>query len=196
MRPKVEVAPITFDASDLEPVCGPHHDSLVIKIQIGWATISSVLVDGGIAVNIVMLEALQSMGISEDKIVRKSSMLVGFSGESKHSVGEITLPVYVDGATSLEGFVVLDCLSTYNVILGRPWIHNNKVMPSTYHQCVKIPTPWRVTTVRGEQQQAKECYMTSLKPKYTNQNPAGKDVTPMSQDVPGASTLPQGKTQA
>ena len=162
------MAAITFDEFDVEPVNGPHHDGLVIKMQIGWATVSRVLVDGGSAVNIIMLSVLQVMGIGEDKVVRKSSMLVGFSGESKHSVGEIQLPVYVDGATSLESFCVLDCLSPYNVILGRPWIHNNKVVPSTYHQCVKIPTKWGVTTVRGEQQQAKECYMTSLKPKYVN----------------------------
>ena len=46
MRPRVEVTAITFDESDLEPVHGPHHDSLVIKIQIGWAIVSNVLVDG------------------------------------------------------------------------------------------------------------------------------------------------------
>ena len=54
-------------------------------------------------------------------------------------------------------------------------------------------TPWGVTTVRGEQQQAKECYMTSLKPKYANQVPIGKDVTPMAQEVPVTETLPQEK---
>ncbi|XP_070006858.1 uncharacterized protein [Nicotiana sylvestris] len=32
---------------------------------------------------------------------------------------------------------VIDAKTSYNVLLGRPWIHENKVVPSTYHQCLK-----------------------------------------------------------
>lgn len=27
----------------------------------------------------------------------------------------------------------------YNILLGRPWIHEMQAVPSTYHQCVKFP---------------------------------------------------------
>lgn len=27
--------------------------------------------------------------------------------------------------------------SLYNILLGRPWIHHYKVVPSTYYQCLK-----------------------------------------------------------
>ena len=27
----------------------------------------------------------------------------------------------------------------YNILLGRPWIHDMEAMPSIYHQCVKFP---------------------------------------------------------
>ena len=80
-----------------------------------------------------MLSTIKTMGIEENKIVKKSTSLVGFSGESKKSVGEISLPVYIDAATSLERFCVLDCQSPYHVILGRPWIHNMKAVFSTFH---------------------------------------------------------------
>ena len=79
-----------------------------------------------------MVSAIKAMCIEESKIVKKATSLIGFSGESKKSVGEISLPVYVDAATSLERFYVLDCQSPYNVILGRPWIHNIKAFPSTF----------------------------------------------------------------
>ena len=32
---------------------------------------------------------------------------------------------------------VIDVKTSYNVLLGKPWIHENKVVPSTYHQCLK-----------------------------------------------------------
>ena len=84
MRPRVEVVAITFDESDLDPLHGPHHDGLVIKMQIGWATVSRVLVDGGSAVNIVMMSALEVMGIGWDKVGRKSSKRAGLSGGSEN----------------------------------------------------------------------------------------------------------------
>ena len=34
---------------------------------------------------------------------------------------------------------VLDIPLDYNILLGRPWIHEMRAVPSTYHQCVKFP---------------------------------------------------------
>ncbi|XP_016453904.1 uncharacterized protein LOC107778205 [Nicotiana tabacum] len=32
---------------------------------------------------------------------------------------------------------VIDAKTSYNLLLGRPWIYENKVIPSTYYQCLK-----------------------------------------------------------
>ncbi|XP_075083267.1 uncharacterized protein LOC142167015 [Nicotiana tabacum] len=32
---------------------------------------------------------------------------------------------------------VIDAKTSYNILLGRPWIHENKVVSSTYYQCLK-----------------------------------------------------------
>ncbi|XP_070049336.1 uncharacterized protein [Nicotiana tomentosiformis] len=32
---------------------------------------------------------------------------------------------------------LIDAKTSYNVLLGRPWIYENKVVPSTYYQCLK-----------------------------------------------------------
>ena len=34
---------------------------------------------------------------------------------------------------------VLDLPLAYNILLGRPWIHEMQAIPSTYHQCLKFP---------------------------------------------------------
>ena len=36
-------------------------------------------------------------------------------------------------------YQVLDNPLSYNILLGRPWIHEMRALPSTYHQCVKFP---------------------------------------------------------
>ncbi|XP_074301619.1 uncharacterized protein LOC141633021 [Silene latifolia] len=130
-----------------------HHDGLVITMQIGTVRVVRILVDGGSSVNLIMNNVLKPIKIDENqikKIIKKSNVLIGFSGETKNTVGEIYLPTYLQGVSSYERFGVLDCLSSYNAILSRPWIHNVRAIPSTYHQCNKIPTEWGIATIKGE----------------------------------------------
>ena len=37
--------------------------------------------------------------------------------------------------------MIIDVDTSYNALLGRPWMHNNFAIPSTYHQCIKYPLP-------------------------------------------------------
>ena len=92
-------------------------------------------------------------------------MLTGFSEEQKNTLGEIVLPVYTEGVNLYINFLVLDCQSPYNAILGRLWIHELKAIPSTYHQMIKFPTKWGVREIKGEQRAARECYQNAMKKK-------------------------------
>ncbi|XP_056694810.1 uncharacterized protein [Spinacia oleracea] len=155
---------ITFDDSDSVDTQREHHDGLVISLPIGNALIKRILIDNGGSVNVLFLEALHEMGLEEKNIVRRSTVLVGFSGESLRTVGEISLPTYAEGVNIMTKFNVVDCPAAYNVILGQPWIHKMKAVPSTYHQSIKFPTKWGVMEIKGQQRDAKKCYETSLKP--------------------------------
>jgi hypothetical protein len=155
---------ISFENEDLETIQDPHQDSLVVSLHVANHLVRRILIDNGSSVNIIKLDTLERMGIPKEEIAGTSTILVGFSGEIKNTVGEIKLPVYVEGANSIQKFCVVDSLPGCNIILGRPWIHDLKAVPSTYHQCIKLPTPWGVVKIRGDQLDAKECYMASMKP--------------------------------
>ncbi|KAJ0861988.1 putative retrotransposon gag domain, aspartic peptidase domain superfamily [Helianthus annuus] len=155
---------ITFDEDDRINIQDPHHDSLVITLFISNHFVRRILIDGGSSVNIIQLDVLKKMGIPESDITPRSSVLVGFSGETKKTLGDIKLPIYVEGLHNYQKFCVTDCLSCCNVILGRPWIHDMKAVPSTYHQCVKLPSPWGIIKIDSDQQEAKDCYTSSMKP--------------------------------
>ena len=154
---------ISFDEDDREYVLTPHHDGLVITMFVSNHFVRRILIDGGSSVNIILLETLNKMNIPDSKIIRRSSVLVGFSGETKNTIGEIKLPIYIEGVNSIQRFCVVDSLSCYNIILGRPWIHDMKAVPSTYHQCVKMPTPWGIVKINSDRQEDKNCYTTSMK---------------------------------
>ncbi|KAK9065007.1 hypothetical protein SSX86_016390 [Deinandra increscens subsp. villosa] len=160
---QTDVKDVTFGEDDRCNVMDPHHDGLVITLYIANHFVKRILIDGGSSVNIIQLETLTKMGIPQDEVIAKSTVLVGFSGETKNTLGEVKLPVYVEGVNSMQRFCVMDAPSGYNIILGRPWIHDMKVVPSTYHQCVKLPTPWGVVTIHSDQQEAKDCYTSAMK---------------------------------
>lgn len=92
--------------------------------------------------------------------MKRTTTLVGFSGETKRTIGEISLPMYVN---LLEKFSIIDGDSTYNVIMGRPWLHDLKAVLSTYHQVLKFPSSWGVQKILGDQSKARDCYKTCMK---------------------------------
>ena len=47
-------------------------------------------------------------------------------------------------------FLVIDADTSYKALLGRPWLHENAVVPSTLHQCFKYLKNGREETFYGE----------------------------------------------
>lgn len=129
----------------------------------GQSFCPEILIDSGSLVNIILLETLYKMNILDCEIVLRALILVGFNGETKNTIGEIKFPLYIEGVNSFQHFRFFDFLSCYNIIFRRPWIHNIDVVPSTYHKCVKIPTPWRVVKINSNQKEAKNFYTPTMK---------------------------------
>ena len=59
-------------------------------------------------------------------------------------------------------FIVVDCSSSYNAIIGRPTLNSWKAVKSTYHLSVKIPIEYEVGQVQGDQLTTRECYLAML----------------------------------
>ena len=59
-------------------------------------------------------------------------------------------------------FLVVDCSSAYNAILGRPTLNSWKVVTSTYHLMIKFPTDYGVGELRGSQMTACEYYVAMM----------------------------------
>ena len=57
---------------------------------------------------------------------------------------------------------MVDYLSSYNAIIGRPTLNSWKAVTSTYHLLVKFPTEYGVGEVQGDQLAARKCYLAIL----------------------------------
>ena len=70
--------------------------------------------------------------------------------------------------TRVVYFLIVDCPSSYNVILGRPTLNCVKAATSTYCLKVKFPTPHRIREICDDQLLAKECYQAILASRENN----------------------------
>ncbi|KAG7568071.1 Retrotransposon gag domain [Arabidopsis thaliana x Arabidopsis arenosa] len=143
---------ISFDNSDTQGLTGPHDDALVITLDVANFEVTRCLIDTGSSVDLIFLSTLQRMGISKADIIGPPVPLVAFTSDTSMSLGNIKLPVLAAGVPKIVEFIVFDRPAAYNIILGTPWIYQMKAIPSTYHQCVKYPTPGGIRTIRGDQE--------------------------------------------
>ena len=102
-----------------------------------------------------------------DKKIRSfTSPLVSFTRDRIVARGIVTLTViagtYPTKVTKEIDFLIVDCPSTYNIILGRPALNRLKAVTSTYHLKVKFPTAYGVGEIKGDQILVRECYQFAL----------------------------------
>ncbi|MCQ7416408.1 retropepsin-like domain-containing protein, partial [Salmonella enterica] len=159
--------PLEFTEAEAASIHQPHNDALVVTLIVANVKIHRILIDGGSSADVLSLTAFKAMRLGRELLKPSLTPLVGFGGERVTPEGSIELPVtFGDGqnaVTKMINFLVVDCMSAYNPILGRPTLHEMKAIASTYHQLLKFPTPNGVGVVKGEQKESRECYWTALK---------------------------------
>ncbi|XP_057506528.1 uncharacterized protein LOC130789725 [Actinidia eriantha] len=143
--PIVEVLlPITFNNDDLRGLHFPHDDALVVVAIIANFNVQRILVDNRSSADILFISAFDKIKIGLDKLHPFNTPLIGFGGNTTHPLGWIKLPVTLGAEphqiTLWQDFIVVDCPSPYNAILGRPTLGGAKAITSTYHLKMKFPT--------------------------------------------------------
>ena len=128
---------ITFSDEDMEVGYPDHKRPLYLATSINQIPINRVLVDTGASVNLIPLSTLQAARILERKIQGCPMEVTRFGGRGEYTASHIQLWLKVSPITSLAQFHVVKTEVSYRVLLGRPWLHKHRLVPSTYHQCVK-----------------------------------------------------------
>ncbi|PON55571.1 Aspartic peptidase domain containing protein, partial [Parasponia andersonii] len=135
---------ITFTEQDAREVHYPHNNALVVKINCGSTQLWRGLVDNGSAVDILYFDAFKKMGLNESDLKPAAAPLYGFTRDSLMPMGMIELMVSVGTfprvSSIMTQFLVVDCPSTFNAILGRPTLRELRAVTSIYHLTMKFPT--------------------------------------------------------
>ena len=114
-----------------------HKRPFYLAASINQIPIKRALVDTGASVNLIPLSTLQAAGISKRKIQGCPMEVTRFGRRGEYTAGYIQLWLKVGPIASLARFHVVKIDVSYHVLLGKPWLHKHRLVPSTYHQCVK-----------------------------------------------------------
>ena len=146
---------MSFNEADARGVRQPHNDPLVIMLTIEGFNTKKILVDNSSSADIIYLPAFQQLKLDPKRLRPFDSPLVSFSGDRVYLKGIVTLTVtvgtYPAQLTRQLDFLVVDCPSSYNVIIGQPTLNKWKAATSTYCLKVKFPTDNGVGEVKGDQ---------------------------------------------
>ncbi|XP_070047278.1 uncharacterized protein [Nicotiana tomentosiformis] len=133
-----EANKITFSDDELPMEGTEHNRALYLTVKCEDSAVSRVLVDNDSSANICPLSILQKLKIGTLRIHMNNVCVRGFDGGGKDSVCDIMLELSIGPVEFTIEFQVLDAAVSYNLLLGRPWIHAAKAIPSSLHQMVKF----------------------------------------------------------
>nr|XP_009593486.1 uncharacterized protein LOC104090135 [Nicotiana tomentosiformis] len=148
---------IIFDELYVDGLTLPHNDALVITVRILDTNVKCIMMDDGSGACII-----QPRVLTHNAVERTS--------------GEITLLILAGSGTLETTFHIMDQATAYNAIVGRPWIHPMRAIPSSLYQELNSQHH-RVYSAYTENNASRECYRiildnTATKQKKDKQNKA------------------------
>src|SRR5664279_537488 len=155
--------PITWDRNDHpEHIPHPVNYTLVVNPIVANCRLSKVLMDGGSNINILYMDTLKRMHLSETQLCHKNVKFHGIvPGRQASLLGQITLEVTFgvpdNYRTKEVSFEVVPFKSSYHAIFGRPAFARFMARPCYVYNKLKIPGPNGVITISGNFKKAKEC---------------------------------------
>jgi hypothetical protein len=111
-----------------------HLKALYLKGYINGQPVNKMLIDTGAAVNIMPYSVLRRLGQSAGDLIKTNITLSVFNSQTSEAQCVLSVDLTVENKTIPTSFFIVNSKSTYNILLGRDWIHANCCIPSTMHQ--------------------------------------------------------------
>ena len=139
---------ITFSDNDLPPEGLSHVRPLFIDVACLGRRVPSVLLDNGSALNVCPLVTAIALGFSPSDFGPSTQTVKAYDGTQRTVMGTLNTHVMIGPVIYSILFQVLRIQSSFNLLLGRPWIHEAGVIPSSLHQKVKFIHEGRIITIQ------------------------------------------------
>ncbi|GJV36970.1 reverse transcriptase domain-containing protein [Tanacetum coccineum] len=127
---------------------------LIIESKIGGHQVHRICIDGGSSFEILYEHCFNRLRPEiKNQMVPATTSLIGFSGEIKWPLGQITLLVKIGddehSTSAWMDFMVVRSTSPHNGIIGRPGLRKIQAVPSTMYGMIKFPVTGGILTLKS-----------------------------------------------
>ncbi|GLT49370.1 hypothetical protein SLA2020_229330 [Shorea laevis] len=141
---------IAFTDEDLQLGTQKHNRPLYVSGVVRNHKVNRILIDDGSAVNIMPIYTMKRIGITVDELSSSKLLIQGFNQKGQRAIGKIRINFQIADMATSALFHVIEAKTSYELLLGRTWIHENGVVPSTWHQCFKYYSDGETKCVMAE----------------------------------------------
>ena len=141
---------ISFSDKDISDKGYSHNDPLHITIDTHGKRVPMVLVDDGSALNVCPLRTASCLGLNMEDFGPSNQYVRAYDNTRREVLGNVTLEITIGPTVQKVHFQVLDISACFNLLLGRPWIHTAKAIPSSLYQKVRFPYKESIITIHGD----------------------------------------------
>ena len=128
---------ISLSDKDLPPEGDQHNKALHLTVVCRQMNVPMSLVDNGSAINVCPLRTAKKLGIKNEELTPSTQGIRAYDNTRRQAVGTIILNITTGAVERRTKFQVVDIKASFNPLLGRPWLHELKAIPSSLHQKVK-----------------------------------------------------------
>ena len=118
---------IVFLDDDLPPEGLDHICPLYITIGCLGHRVPFVLLDNGSALNICHLAIVIALGFASSNVVPSTKTIRAYDNTKREVMGTLVIDLLISLAT-----LVLRIPTSFNLLLGQPWIHRARAIPSSF----------------------------------------------------------------
>ena len=140
---------LTFSDKELPPEGANHNKPFYIFVECRNKWIPVALVDTGSAINVCPARTAYAIGVKTADIMPTAQVIRAYDNTSREVMGTVKIQTKVGLGQHEVDFHVLEVPATFNLLLGRPWLHQVKAVSSTLHLMVKYPHGKEVAIVFG-----------------------------------------------
>ncbi|KAJ9679424.1 hypothetical protein PVL29_021374 [Vitis rotundifolia] len=140
---------IVFSDDDLPPEGLDHTRPLYISVGCSGHRVPSVLLDNGSALNVCPLATAIALGYAPSDFGPSTQTVRAYDSTRREVMGTLQIELLIGPTTFSVLFQVLRIPTSFNLLLGRPWIHRAGAIPSSLHQKVKFIHGGQVITIQS-----------------------------------------------
>ncbi|RVW33676.1 Transposon Ty3-I Gag-Pol polyprotein [Vitis vinifera] len=129
---------IVFSDDDLPPKGSDHTRPLYISVGCSGHRVPFVLLENGSTLNVCHLATAIALGYTPFDFDPSKQTIQAYDNTQRKIMDTLEIEPLIGPATFVTMFQVLRIPTSFNLLLGRPWIHRAGAIHSSIHQKVKF----------------------------------------------------------